>query len=73
MSEGQPLVTETRELRPLILTVPFVIIAIFRYYLLVEKEGLGEKPEEILLSDRPLQLSMLGFILVAIAAFYGGG
>lgn len=61
------------ELRPLILTVPFVIIAIFRYHLLVEKEGLGEKPEEILLSDRPLQLSMLGFVLVAIAAFYGGG
>jgi len=60
------------ELRTLILTVPFVIIAIFRYYLLVEKEGLGEKPEEILLSDRPLQLSMLGFVLVAIAAFYLG-
>jgi hypothetical protein len=39
----------------------------------VEKEGLGEKPEEILLSDRPLQLSMLGFVLVAIAAFYVGG
>jgi len=61
------------ELRTLILTVPFVIIAIFRYHLLVEKEGLGEKPEEILLSDRPLQLSMLGFVLVAIAAFYLGG
>ena len=60
------------ELRLLILTVPFVIIAIFRYYLLVEKEGLGEKPEEILLSDRPLQLSMLGFVLVAVAAFYVG-
>ena len=60
-------------LRPLILTVPFVIIAIFRYHLLVEREGLGERPEEILLSDRPLQLSMLGFVLVAIAAFYGGG
>jgi 4-hydroxybenzoate polyprenyltransferase len=59
-------------LRLLILTVPFVIIAVFRYHLLVDKEGLGEKPEEILLSDRPLQLSMLGFVLVAIAAFYGG-
>jgi 4-hydroxybenzoate polyprenyltransferase len=60
------------ELRPLILTVPFVIVAIFRYHLLVERDGLGEKPEEILLSDRPLQLSMLGFVLVAIAAFYRG-
>jgi len=61
------------DLRPLLLTVPFVIIAIFRYHLLVERDGLGEKPEEILLSDRPLQLSMLGFVLVAIAAFYRGG
>ena len=64
--------TSGGELRLLILTVPFVIIAIFRYHLLVEKAGLGERPEEILLSDRPLQLSMLGFVLVAIGAFYGG-
>lgn len=59
------------ELRLLIFTVPFVIIAIFRYYLLVENAGAGEKPEEILLSDRPLQISALGFVLVAVAAFYG--
>jgi 4-hydroxybenzoate polyprenyltransferase len=61
------------ERRLLIFTVPFVIVAIFRYHLLVEKEGAGEKPEEILLGDRPLQLSMLGFVLVAAAAYYGGG
>lgn len=61
------------ELRLLIFTVPFVIIAIFRYYLLVENAGAGEKPEEILLTDRPLQISALGFVLVVVAAFYGGG
>ncbi len=60
------------ERRLLILTVPFVIIAVFRYYLLVENAGAGEKPEEILLTDRPLQISMLGFVAVAFAAFYGG-
>ncbi len=60
------------DLRLLIFTVPFVIIAIFRYYLLVENAGAGEKPEEILLTDRPLQISALGFVLVAVAAFYGG-
>jgi len=59
-------------LRPLIFTVPFVILAIFRYFLLVENSGAGEKPEETLLTDRPLQLSMLGFLLVAVLAFYGG-
>jgi 4-hydroxybenzoate polyprenyltransferase len=60
------------ELRVLVFTVPIVIIAIFRYYLLVENAGVGEKPEEILLTDRPLQLAALGFVLVAVAAFYGG-
>ncbi len=59
------------ELRVMIFTVPFVIIAIFRYHLLVENAGAGEKPEEVLLGDRPLQLSVLGFLAVAFLAFYG--
>lgn len=62
-----------RGLRLLIFTVPFVIIAVFRYHLLVESGRAGEKPEETLLEDRPLQLSMLGFVAVAVAALYGGG
>ena len=59
------------EARLLLLTVPFVIIAIFRYHLLVEHGEAGEKPEETLLTDRGLQLSILGFLLVALVAFYG--
>ena len=61
------------ERRALILTVPFVILAIFRYYLLVDSDVAGERPEETLISDRPLQLSILGFVLVAVLAFYGRG
>jgi 4-hydroxybenzoate polyprenyltransferase len=61
------------ELRALLFTVPFVILAIFRYYLLVDADEAGEKPEETLISDRPLQLSILGFVLVAVLAFYGRG
>jgi 4-hydroxybenzoate polyprenyltransferase len=61
------------ELRLLIFTVPFVILAIFRYYLLVDADEAGEKPEETLITDRPLQISILGFVLVAVAAFYGRG
>ena len=61
------------ELRALILTVPFVILAIFRYYLLVDTDEAGEKPEETLISDRPLQISILGFVIVAVVAFYGRG
>ena len=60
-------------LRLLIFTVPIVIVAVFRYYLLVDTDGAGEKPEEILLSDRPLQICVIGFVLVVVAAFYGPG
>jgi 4-hydroxybenzoate polyprenyltransferase len=58
--------------RPLLFTVPFVILAIFRYYLLVERDAAGERPEDVLLTDRPLQLCVLGFVVLAVAAFYGG-
>lgn len=60
------------QFRLLLFTVPIVIVAIFRYFLLVDSGRAGEKPEETLLKDRPLQLSILGFVVVAIAAFYGG-
>jgi 4-hydroxybenzoate polyprenyltransferase len=59
------------ELRALIFTVPFVILAIFRYYLLVDNDEAGERPEETLITDRPLQVSIVGFVLVAVVAFYG--
>ena len=58
------------EPRTLLLTVPFVILAVFRYHLLVERGEAGERPEDTLLSDRPLQAAIAGFGAVAIAAFY---
>lgn len=61
------------EPRLLLFTVPFVVLAIFRYQLLLERGEAGERPEETLLTDRVLQLSILGFGLVAIAAFYFAG
>ena len=48
----------------------FVILAVFRYHLLVERGEAGERPEETLLTDRPIQIAILGFGLVAVAAFY---
>ncbi len=68
----QDVIGRSQERYLLLFTVPFVILAIFRYYLLVENAGAGEKPEEILLTDRPLQLCALGFVAVAVLAFYGG-
>jgi 4-hydroxybenzoate polyprenyltransferase len=54
------------------LTVPFVLFAVFRYHLLVETGGFGEKPEEVALLDRPFQLCVLGFAVTAVAALYLG-
>lgn len=56
--------------RLLLFTVPFVILAIFRYHLLLERGEAGERPEETVLTDRVLQLSIVGFGLVAVVAFY---
>jgi 4-hydroxybenzoate polyprenyltransferase len=40
-------------------TVPFVLYGIFRYLYLVHERDAGGSPEEVLLRDRPLQLSVL--------------
>jgi 4-hydroxybenzoate polyprenyltransferase len=35
-------------------TIPFVVFGLFRYLLLVHRDELGEEPENVLLTDRPL-------------------
>jgi 4-hydroxybenzoate polyprenyltransferase len=54
----------------LALTLPFVIFGLFRYELLVESRGLGEKPEDVVFEDRPFQVCLAGFAVVALAALY---
>ena len=61
------------ELPLLWLTVPCVLFALFRYHLLVEAGSQGEKPEEVILTDRPIQLSVLGFAIAAVGALYLSG
>jgi 4-hydroxybenzoate polyprenyltransferase len=39
-------------------TIPFVIYGIFRYLYLIYEKGLGGSPEEVFLTDRPLQVNM---------------
>ena len=43
----------------MMLTVPFVFYGIFRYLYLLHVKGIGGAPEEIILSDRPLQVTIL--------------
>ncbi|MGD0877577.1 MAG: decaprenyl-phosphate phosphoribosyltransferase [Anaerolineales bacterium] len=54
----------------LMLTIPFVVYAIFRYLYLVQVKQIGGEPEEILLSDRPFQISILLWGLAILVVFY---
>ncbi len=54
----------------LMLTIPFVIYAIFRYLYLVQVKQIGGEPEEILLTDRPLQISIVLWGLAILTVFY---
>ena len=49
----------------MMLTIPFVLYGLFRYLALVHRDGLGEKPEEILLRDYPLLLNILLWLISA--------
>ncbi len=59
------------EMRALELTLPFVLYGVFRYYWLVEKGGAGGSPEEILFRDRGIGIALLGFLALAMSAYYG--
>jgi 4-hydroxybenzoate polyprenyltransferase len=52
----------------MMLTVPFVLYAIFRYLYLIHVRGEGGAPEEILLSDRPflLDVTLWGILVVLL-------
>lgn len=54
----------------MMLTIPFVIYGIFRYLYLVQMEQCGGEPEEVLFTDRPLQLSILLWGLSIIIIYY---
>ena len=52
-------------------SIPFVVYGVFRYMLLVHRDG-GGNPDTLLLSDRPLQVALLLWLVVVMAAIYGG-
>lgn len=53
-----------------LLTVPFVLYALWRYLYLIHVEGEGSAPEEVLFRDRPLQISILLWGLTFVAILY---
>ena len=62
--------TETEPQNLGLLTVPFVMYGIFRYLYLIHVKGEGSAPDEVLLKDRPLQITMLLFGMVFIVILY---
>jgi 4-hydroxybenzoate polyprenyltransferase len=58
--------------RLLMLTFPVVVFGVFRYHQLAETDGVGDKPEEVLLRDRPIQFCALTFAVLAVIALYPG-
>jgi 4-hydroxybenzoate polyprenyltransferase len=54
----------------LMLTIPFVVYAVFRYLYLIQVKKIGGEPEEILLTDRPFQISLVLWGLTVLAVFY---
>lgn len=54
----------------MLLTVPFVYYALFRYLLVIHRNGKGGDPTEVLFEDRPLQLALAGWIMLVITLLY---
>ncbi|HQV69925.1 MAG TPA: decaprenyl-phosphate phosphoribosyltransferase [Thermoflexales bacterium] len=52
-------------------SIPFVVYGLFRYLYLVHVKGQGGAPDEIALTDRPMQVDIILWGLVVVAAFYG--
>lgn len=51
--------------RAMALTIPFVVFGLLRYLFMVYKKDLGEAPEDIFLTDIPLILSNIAWIVTA--------
>jgi 4-hydroxybenzoate polyprenyltransferase len=54
----------------MMLTIPFILYAIFRYLYLVHVKGMGGAPEEIAFTDRPLQATFILWGLSVVVVMY---
>jgi 4-hydroxybenzoate polyprenyltransferase len=54
----------------MMLTIPFVIYGIFRYLYLLQVQQRGGEPEEVLFTDRPLQVTILLWGLSIMVIYY---
>jgi 4-hydroxybenzoate polyprenyltransferase len=54
----------------MMMTIPFVIYGIFRYLYLVQIKQCGGEPEEVLLTDRPLQATIILWVVAILVIYY---
>jgi 4-hydroxybenzoate polyprenyltransferase len=54
----------------MMMTIPFVLYALFRYLFLVYKRELGGSPEVLLVTDKPLLVCVLGWVATSVAILY---
>jgi len=54
----------------MMLTIPFVLYGIFRYIYLIHVKDMGGAPEDIALSDRPIQITFLLWGLSVVVVMY---
>lgn len=54
----------------MMLTIPFVIYGIFRYLYIIHVQGNGGAPDEVLLTDSSLQITIILFGLTVVSILY---
>ena len=54
----------------MMLTIPFILYSIFRYQYLIQVKNTGGAPEDVILSDCPIQLSIALYGLTVLVIFY---
>jgi len=54
----------------MMLTIPFVLYGIFRYLYIIHVEQKGESPEDLLITDRPIQITILAWGITVVLIFY---
>ena len=54
----------------LMTTVPVVIYGVMRYLYIIYEKREGESPEKVLLTDRPLLIAVMMWMVMVIAIIY---
>jgi len=54
----------------MMLTIPFVLYGIFRYMVILQNSSLASSPEEVLLNDLPLKITVALWAVSVVIILY---